>query len=122
MRRYEVIGGSPLIGITRAQAAALETRLRGRAIVRAAMRFSDPSIADELASLAGEVSTVVAIVLSPQYSPLLMGGYGRALEEASATPGGAVMWRDDGHAWSASVRTNTRVSLPLPRQLSRDRC
>src|SRR5688572_13287383 len=32
-RRYEVIGGSPLIDITRAQAAALEQRLGGAAVV-----------------------------------------------------------------------------------------
>jgi protoporphyrin/coproporphyrin ferrochelatase len=81
--RYEVIGGSPLIEITRAQAAALEGRLGGAAIVRAAMRFSAPTIAEELASLASRgLREVVAVVLSPQYSPLLMGGYGRAIEEA----------------------------------------
>ena len=49
-RRYAVIGGSPLIGITVEQAAALERLLRERrgldAVVRAALRFSAPSIAD----------------------------------------------------------------------------
>jgi protoporphyrin/coproporphyrin ferrochelatase len=82
-RRYEVIGGSPLIEITRAQAAALEERLGGRAVVRAGMRFSSPTIAESLRELAGAgVREVVAIVMSPQFSPLLMGGYGRAVEEA----------------------------------------
>ncbi|MDQ3937979.1 MAG: ferrochelatase, partial [Chloroflexota bacterium] len=83
-RRYEMIGGSPLIGITRAQAEALERRLDGQALVRAGMRFSSPTIADALAELAdGGVGQAVAIVMSPQFSALLMGGYGRALDEAA---------------------------------------
>jgi ferrochelatase len=85
-RRYRVIGGSPLIGITRAQAAALGESL-GRP-VEVGMRFSKPSIRAGLAALAGRgVENVVAIVLSPQYSPLLMGGYGRAIGEARAALG-----------------------------------
>ena len=82
-RRYEVIGGSPLIPITLAQAAALERRLDGWARVRAAMRFSEPSIETALRELTAlGVEEVVAIVLSPQYSPLLMGGYRTAVEAA----------------------------------------
>lgn len=87
-RRYAVIGGSPLVEITRAQADALEAELRGDAVVRAAMRFSPPTIADALGELAAQrVDDVVAIVLSPQFSPLLMGGYGRALDAAAAELG-----------------------------------
>ena len=41
-RRYRVIGGSPLIEITRAQAAALEGALEQP--VALGMRFSEPSI------------------------------------------------------------------------------
>ena len=82
-RRYEVIGGSPLVPITHAQAAALEDRLGGEALVRAAMRFSSPTIAKMLRELVeGGVEDVVGIVMSPQYSPLLMGGYARALDAA----------------------------------------
>jgi protoporphyrin/coproporphyrin ferrochelatase len=78
-----VIGGSPLIPITQARAAALEGQLGGEAIVRAAMRFSGPSIADALRELAAAgVEDAVGIIMSPQYSPLLMGGYGRAVEAA----------------------------------------
>ena len=85
-RRYRVIGGSPLLGITRAQASALEQSL-GRP-VRVGMRFSDPSILTGLRDLAeAGVEDVVAIVLSPQFSPLLMGGYARAIDEARATLG-----------------------------------
>lgn len=87
-RRYAVIGGSPLVAITRDQAAALERRLGGDALVRPAMRFSSPTMAEQLAALAVEdVSDVVAIVLSPQFSPLLMGGYARAIESARAELG-----------------------------------
>lgn len=87
-RRYQVIGGSPLIEITRQQAAALEARLD--LPVRVGMRFSDPSMAAGLEALASEgVSRVVAIVLSPQFSPLLMGGYEKAIAEARATIGDA---------------------------------
>ncbi len=82
-RRYEVIGGSPLIERTIDQAAAVQARLGRGWLVRAAMRFSEPSIEAALRELAGQgVSEVVAIVLSPQYSPLLMGGYGRDVAAA----------------------------------------
>jgi ferrochelatase len=82
-RRYEVIGGSPLVERTEGQAAALEARLEGRAVVRAAMRFSHPTIERQLGELARlGIREVVAVVLSPQFSPLLMGGYARALAAA----------------------------------------
>jgi ferrochelatase len=87
-RRYEVIGGSPLIEITQAQAAAVESRLNGQATVRAAMRFSSPTIAEALRELQDKgTRRVVAIVMSPQYSELLMGGYRRALDAARAELG-----------------------------------
>jgi ferrochelatase len=85
-RRYRVIGGSPLIRITRVQAAALAEALGWPAEV--GMRFSEPSILAGLTALddAG-VTTVAAIILSPQYSPLLMSGYARAIDEARAMLG-----------------------------------
>ena len=80
-RRYQVIGGSPLIEITRAQAAALADTLGWR--VEVGMRFSEPSILAGLRALAeAGVSKIAAIILSPQYSPLLMRGYPRAIDEA----------------------------------------
>jgi ferrochelatase len=80
-RRYQLIGGSPLVEITRAQADALALRLGWP--VEVGMRFSEPSILAGLRGLADQgVRDVAAIVLSPQYSPLLMGGYARAIEEA----------------------------------------
>jgi len=85
-RRYELIGGSPLIPITQAQAAALEDRLRADGVdasARVGMRFSAPSILDGLRELRDlGCEAVTAIVMSPQYSELLMSGYGRAVDAA----------------------------------------
>ena len=83
-RRYTVIGGSPLIEITRAQAAALGQSLGWPGEV--GMRHSEPSIHAGLAALVARgVERVAAIVLTPQYSPLLMDGYARAIEDARVT-------------------------------------
>ena len=85
-RRYRVIGGSPLIEITRAQASAVAGALGWP--VQVGMRFSEPSILAGLSALAeAGVSKVAAIILSPQYSPLLMSGYVRAIDDARATLG-----------------------------------
>ena len=90
-RRYELIGGSPLIQITRAQARAIEAQLRAEGHdVRATvgMRFSAPTISDGFRELAGfGCDEVVAIVMSPQHSELLMAGYRRALDAARASLG-----------------------------------
>ncbi|HEX7172675.1 MAG TPA: ferrochelatase [Candidatus Limnocylindria bacterium] len=92
-RRYELIGGSPLVAITRDQAAAVEDRLRSDGIDACAtvgMRFSDPSIGEGLRRLADlGCTTVTAIVMSPQYSELLMAGYRRAIEDATEELGQA---------------------------------
>ena len=87
-RRYRVIGGSPLVEITAGQARALELRLGGKALVRAGMRFSEPSIVRALRELAAlGVRRVVGIIMSPQYSPFLMGGYHRDATAARASLG-----------------------------------
>lgn len=87
-RRYQVIGGSPLIPITRRQAAALEAHLGPGFRVEAGMRFSEPSIEAALRCLTGDgVTRVAGLILSPQYSPLLMGGYARAVEAARERSG-----------------------------------
>jgi ferrochelatase len=97
-RRYRVIGGSPLVEITRMQAAALEESLGWP--VEVGMRFSAPSIADGLQALAARgAEDVVAIVLSPQFSPLLMGGYARAIEEARAELGDTAPRVEVAGAW-----------------------
>jgi ferrochelatase len=81
-RRYERIGGSPLIEITHQQAAALASRLGDDFRVSAGMRFSEPSIASAVVSL-GPVDRLLGVILSPQYSATLMGGYHQALSQAA---------------------------------------
>ena len=97
-RRYRLIGGSPLIEITRSQAAALADVLGWP--VEVGMRFSAPSIADGMRELAERgVERIAAVVLSPQFSPLLMGGYARAIEEARAELGDRAPRVDIAGAW-----------------------
>ena len=83
-RRYEVIGMSPLIEITRNQAAALERELGSDFRAAAGMRFSEPSVGTAAADLrARGAERILGVILSPQYSPILMAGYARALEAAA---------------------------------------
>jgi ferrochelatase len=90
-RRYARIGGSPLVRITRAQAAALEAALGDGYACAAGMRFSDPAIADAARDLVARGARhLIGVVLSPQWSPHLMGGYVRALERAAGELG--VTW------------------------------
>jgi len=84
-RRYARIGGSPLVRITEAQAAALEAELGPGYRVRAAMRYSEPPIADRARELA-DAERLIAIVMSPQWSPTLMRGYGDAVRAATSRP------------------------------------
>ncbi len=87
-RRYVLIGGSPLVRITRAQAAALETELGDGYVAAAGMRFSDPSIDDAARDLVERgADRLVGICMSPQWSPGLMGGYADALAEAASREG-----------------------------------
>lgn len=92
-RRYELVGWSPLIRITQAQAAALQQRLDAEAgagsyLVEAAMLHSEPRVARVVERLAGTGATrLLGVVLSPQFSPIIMGGYGRALLAAARAAG-----------------------------------
>ena len=86
--RYEFFGGSPLVSITRAQAAALEAALGEGHVVGAGMRFSDPSIGVAARDLIERgADRLVGICMSPQWSPRLMGGYADALGEAASRAG-----------------------------------
>jgi ferrochelatase len=83
-RRYALIGGSPLVRITRAQAAALEIELGEGHVAAAGMRYSDPSIDAAVRELVDRgAERIVGICMSPQWSPRLMGGYEAALREAA---------------------------------------
>jgi ferrochelatase len=92
-RRYALIGGSPLVRITREQAAALERELNRRhpdgPTFRATvgMRFAPPSIADAAREIGPESDELIGVIMSPQYSPILMSGYNTALDSAVAALG-----------------------------------
>lgn len=102
-RRYELIGGSPLIPITRRQAAAVAQELRRQGVDAAAtvgMRFSTPSIADGLRELVDAgCPRVTAVIMSPQHSDLLMGGYRRAIDAARESLGPAAPAVHIAPAW-----------------------
>lgn len=121
-RRYAMIGGSPLIAITRRQAVALSDRLGWP--VEIGMRFSPPSIEAGLRALSDRgVALVAAVVLSPQFSPLLMGGYERDLRDAGEALGDrapkvvlAGAWHDEP-AFIDALAARIRESLAaLPRR------
>jgi ferrochelatase len=87
-RRYALIGGSPLVRITRAQALALQEELGDDYVVAAGMRHSDPSIDDAVRDLVDRgADRIVGVCMSPQWSPRLMGGYADALSEAASRTG-----------------------------------
>src|SRR5579864_5385660 len=74
-RRYALIGGSPLLRITREQAVALQEELNGRGAgidfhVVAGMRFAPPFIADVVPEAAADAQQLVGLIMSPQYSPI----------------------------------------------------
>lgn len=86
--RYALIGGrSPLLDITRAQAAALEDQLsvEGDARFRAyvGMRHWQPRIKEAVAQLAGDgIKQALALVMAPHYSRMSTGAYFERLDEA----------------------------------------
>ena len=83
-RRYATIGMSPLIEITQQQANALSDLLGSDYAVTPGMRFSEPSIAAAVSSLLTlGAERILGLILSPQYSPLLMGGYDQAIQAAA---------------------------------------
>ncbi len=104
-RRYDSIGGSPLTRITQEQAAALEALLQeegedGRRYrVLVGMRHAPPFIADAFSELASEgVKRVLAVIMAPQHSPIIMRGYHSAVEQATPFLGADAAVRVAG-AW-----------------------
>ena len=128
-RRYRVIGGSPLTRITGEQAEALEVRLNGGEgeayRVAVGMRNAPPFIADALESLAGEgVRRIVCLILSPQYSPIIMGGYLSAVDAAKASlpEGSDVQVAGSWHTLSAFIDALARrIEQALERLPSEER-
>ncbi len=87
-RRFDLICRSPLIETTLAQGAGLQEALDaehgpGTFRVEVGMLHTEPRIQDALARLTGSgADRIIGIVLAPQYSPLILGGYTRAIEGA----------------------------------------
>jgi ferrochelatase len=103
-RRYDLVGGSPLIEITRAQGRELQRALGDDHVVRVGMLHSPPSIPDAVAELAGAgVERIIGIVLSPQYSPIIMGGYPRALGAAAEANGVSAGMAEPWHLTPAFI-------------------
>lgn len=116
-RRYRLIGGSPLIPITTRLAQAVEVALdgSGEIIVEAAMRFSEPTIPHVARRLAERgADRLVGLVLAPQFSPIIMGGYVTALDQAAAVLGRPAFtigsWHDDP-AFVALLADRVRAGL-----------
>src|SRR5438105_7924790 len=83
-RCYEVIGLSPLVEITCAQAAGLESLLGEDYRAAAGMRFSEPTISTAVQDVIERgAERLLGLILSPQYSPLLMSGYPSAFQGAA---------------------------------------
>jgi ferrochelatase len=114
-RRYERIGWSPIVERTVAQAEALERELGPGFRVAAGMRYSAPTIAQAVEALASEgADRLVGIVMSPQWSPMIMSGYERAAEEAASGRGLAVMVAHEWHrepAFAAAIAERIAEAL-----------
>lgn len=135
-RRYEVIGGSPLTPITREQAAGAADRLAARlgpgVTVKpfVGMRFFEPYVEQAVRTMAeAGITRAVAIIMSPQYSPVLMKGYWEDLErglDALDDPPDVLRveswWEHTGYQQAVAERIRTaleefpaeqRESIPL---------
>ena len=114
-RRYAAIGGSPLVRITIAQAAALERTLGARWPAAAGMRFSQPTIAEAVSEVVRRgAERIVGICMSPQWSPLLMGGYPRELAASCERAGVAHALAETWHrepSFIASLAASIREGL-----------
>ena len=87
--RYRSIGGrTPLLDITRAQAAALQTRLGEGYRVYIGMKHWHPYIAQAVNEIACDgMRQMIAVALAPHYSRFSIDGYIQRVDEAVAKSG-----------------------------------
>jgi ferrochelatase len=93
--RFRLIGGSPLLKITHAQAKGLQEILNATATpgeryqVVVGMRHAPPMIDEAMAHLAAVdgVQKVIAIIMAPQQTPGVMSGYYAAAQAAQPVLG-----------------------------------
>lgn len=92
--RYEIIGGSPLNEITKQQAEGaadvLSENLDQHVEPYIGMHHWKPTIEDAVELMANDgIDEAVALIMSPQYSPILMEGYEDDLNDAVESIPGA---------------------------------
>ncbi len=122
VEKYRLIGGgSPLCGISRKQAAGLESALRQAGVeakVHLGMRYWHPGISEAAGKAAADnPERIIAICLTPYYSSMSAGEYLRTATEAVKETGTAAVfetvdeWHDEPDLVSAFVE-RLRESRP----------
>ncbi len=130
--RYRTIGGSPLTRMTQNQAEGaarhLHEALEDTPVEPyVGMRFFAPYIEETVKQMVEDgIRRAVALILSPQYSPVLMGGYGDALREGlEGAPGELEVrlvesWWDEP-LYHRAVAARVREALEdVPREVRSD--
>jgi ferrochelatase len=103
-QRYRAIGGSPLVAITRDQAAAVAAVTGVRAYV--GMKHAPPFIREAVADAQADgVERLIGLPLAPHYARMSLGGYESAIREAWAGELVFVHGFHDHPAFTASVRS-----------------
>jgi ferrochelatase len=120
--RYEIIGGSPLNEKTREQADGaakkLEQRLDGRSVkAYVGMHYWKPTIEEAVEQMAEDgIEEAVGLIMSPQYSSVLMKGYEQdldnALESVTGSPDVELIkeWWENEH-YHEAVADQIRTAL-----------
>ena len=95
-RRYAAIGGtSPLLEVTRRQAAGLQAELGDDFRVELGMKHAPPFIEDGVAALAtAGIERAVGLVLAPHYSALSVGEYASRAESVDVSVDVIEQWWD----------------------------
>jgi ferrochelatase len=116
-RRYEAIGGSPLLARSRAQAAALEAELGWP--VHLAMRFWHPYVPDVVAEAArAGARELVVVPLAPWSASLYVAAARQAAEQLAAAGGPALALRGTGN-WGLEPSLVRGFAEVLARALAR---
>ncbi|MFP5225707.1 MAG: ferrochelatase [Actinomycetota bacterium] len=115
--RYRMIGGSsPLLEMTRAQAAAVASALGPGFHVAVGMKHWHPYIAEAIETLPADVDRLIGVALAPHYSSISIGGYEARVREVliTARPGLAFSMVDSWYgepAFIELVARNVRDAL-----------
>ncbi len=121
--RYRLMGGkSPLLEITKQQAAALESTLnrdRPRFKIYIGMRHWHPYIKDTVAVMAADgIRKMTALCLTPYYSKMSVGAYYQKLDEAVVATGLAFQIRRV-ESWNDHPRLIEAIAAKVTQALER---